>query len=637
MNSIMPSETLLICLGASLIWAPIVYLVTTYLDRGRGIALSETMWSCALLAAIAPILISPVFSAAGISLRPPVVLETTSFEPTAAAPISEAPTEEAAPLTMPLLHTEMPIEAAPLMMTPNVSSKTIFSMFGLLYIYGALLAFGMWFLRSMGFAARVAMATPVRDQTLIAVLDEWRQALGVKQKLRIKQSTSISSVCVYGLFRPVILIPSDIQGRVSFDDLAIMGAHELAHIKRGDVRLFGIGAAARILFWFNPAIKRIAARMELAAEQSADSLIVSSGVNRRTYAACFVEGLRFAATRPAHGFAAMPTFTPFDRKGRRKRLDSILSGEERRALPVHTKLMLGAAGATAIGAVFTQAAIAVQPESHESEPAPEAIEAPLAQENGPAKTSHLPVSGKITLSHGEKSKSAHSGKTMSGHKGVDIAARLGAKVIAPQDGKVVAATDVYKNQPNWGKVVVIDHGDGLKTFYAHLDQYAVTVGERVWAGDIIGKVGTTGLSTGPHLHFETRINGTSIDPLTVFPMSASPDPSAPLAPPAMKKTFNIDAAPKSVKSAAAPKPIPAGPRELEDTLENLSDILADADDAMAERAIEAGEKLSEQTLALTKETATLQRRYENEFESRYRSKEKAMRLINRKSANWNAP
>ena len=61
---------------------------------------------------------------------------------------------------------------------------------------------------------------------------------------------------------------------MAFEDLVIMCAHELAHIKRGDVRVFAIGAAARILFWFNPFIKRITAQAELAAEQGADFLVV---------------------------------------------------------------------------------------------------------------------------------------------------------------------------------------------------------------------------------------------------------------------------------------------------------------------------------------------------------------------------
>ncbi len=78
-------------------------------------------------------------------------------------------------------------------------------------------------------------------------------------------------------------------------DAILMGAHEMAHIKRGDTRLFALCTAARAVFWFNPFMQRIAACANLAAEQAADALVIASGAERRQYAQCFVQGLRFAA------------------------------------------------------------------------------------------------------------------------------------------------------------------------------------------------------------------------------------------------------------------------------------------------------------------------------------------------------
>ena len=77
-------------------------------------------------------------------------------------------------------------------------------------------------------------------------------------------------------------------------------------------------------------------------------------------------------------------------------------------------------------------------------------------------------------------------------------------------GKVVSSgwyNSVY------GNVIIINHGNNIQTFYAHLDKTLVKKGQDVKAGDVIGKMGSTGLSTGPHLHFEIRINGEHVDPL----------------------------------------------------------------------------------------------------------------------------
>ena len=95
------------------------------------------------------------------------------------------------------------------------------------------------------------------------------------------------------------------------------------------------------------------------------------------------------------------------------------------------------------------------------------------------------------------------------HTGVDLGAPMGANFIAANDGVVTKAG--YNGA--YGNMVIIDHGGGISTLYAHGSEILVTVGQTVKKGDIILKVGSTGYSTGAHAHFEVRVNGETVNPL----------------------------------------------------------------------------------------------------------------------------
>ncbi len=117
-----------------------------------------------------------------------------------------------------------------------------------------------------------------------------------------------------------------------------------------------------------------------------------------------------------------------------------------------------------------------------------------------------PTKGWLTSYFGMR-KSPFTGKMVM-HEGLDIAANIGTPVVATADGIVAR----IKYSAGYGKMVIIDHGYGYRTVFAHNSKIMVKAGQRVKRGDLVAKVGNTGRSTGSHLHYELLLNGVPIDP-----------------------------------------------------------------------------------------------------------------------------
>jgi len=117
-----------------------------------------------------------------------------------------------------------------------------------------------------------------------------------------------------------------------------------------------------------------------------------------------------------------------------------------------------------------------------------------------------PVEGQITASFGERIDPFNGEGAF--HSGVDISAVVGSAVVAPADGAVTFADFLG----GYGRAIMVDHGHGITTRYGHLSSFAVTAGQIIHRGDTIGYVGSSGRSTGPHLHYEVRINDAPVNP-----------------------------------------------------------------------------------------------------------------------------
>lgn len=133
--------------------------------------------------------------------------------------------------------------------------------------------------------------------------------------------------------------------------------------------------------------------------------------------------------------------------------------------------------------------------------------APTIVGDGPASAAGLiwPVQGRTTSEYGQRW-----GRM---HYGLDIAAPTGTRIVAAKAGVVT----FVGQQGGYGNIVVVDHGGGFSTVYPHQSRLAASDGQRVSQGEVIGYVGSTGNSTGPHLHFETRVNGRPQNPRQYLP------------------------------------------------------------------------------------------------------------------------
>ncbi len=128
-----------------------------------------------------------------------------------------------------------------------------------------------------------------------------------------------------------------------------------------------------------------------------------------------------------------------------------------------------------------------------------------------------PVIGHLTGSFGERM-DPFSGEGAF-HTGVDIAAQYGDPVHVTADGIVIEADE----RAGYGRLVVVDHGYGITTYYGHLSTFNVVVGEQLRRGDTIGNVGVSGRSTGPHVHYEVRINGAPVNPMHYLRQASAAD------------------------------------------------------------------------------------------------------------------
>jgi len=353
---------------------------------------------------------------------------------------------------------------------------------------------GYALLRKRSFYRRVARrSSPVGDPGVLAIAGRWKNEFGIRRSVRIVTSEDLRSPFTFGSLRPVVYLPRAILGMDQPELLESVLAHEMAHVSRWDDVLLQLQLLLSVLYFFNPVAWLSARRMREESERVCDRLVLSrGGLSARTYGQSIVAVLRL-------GLPSEPTFIPA--LGRTKeRLEMRLKAIMREEPAARARATYSLPLAFALGLFLLPMARGPQVE-----------EAPARLDQPQEVVLSNPMPGsRITAAWGP-TLSPFTGKEVH-HRGIDVVGKPGAEIHAPAAGVVEVATVEYSGGRDHGTVVVLDHGNGIKTFYSHLDVLAVREGERVSRGEALGTQGSTGKVTGAHLHFEVWVDGEYTDP-----------------------------------------------------------------------------------------------------------------------------
>lgn len=314
------------------------------------------------------------------------------------------------------------------------------------------------------------------------------------------------SPMLVGLVAPRLLLPSHL-GQFDAQQQQLIVAHELTHWHRRDHVWLHASLLLETLFWFNPVMRSMRIKMNWALELACDRQVLAGrpSQQRQSYAAALVAQLKLQQSMLSGGYAT-PAFGGAGMAGLGDRIKLIREGGAG-ALGAAGKALLGAGTVALLAAtVLLQPAFAWR--AGDVAPA-RALDRAATGAGLPQWRAPLELA-RVSSFYGARKKPLPSSSSF--HHGMDFVAKRGTSVLAPAAGTVVESTGLYEGQPKYGQVIVIDHGNGLRSMYAHLDRRSVRTGDTVAAGQTIGLSGATGRVSGPHLHLEVLRDGEHVDP-----------------------------------------------------------------------------------------------------------------------------
>jgi len=461
------------------VWSGILWLLSQrLLQRYRSLQQWPPLyWALAMLCFV-PVLPLPEFMAAQVI--PAVLLQDTLFsvQQLTAQPVHQALLQQPIPLAL------------------------LWQAAGLLLAGISLLQLGKVIGQWRQLQCLIRQARPVsaddvfgKDWPAVAgQLPDFNLLASGQARLEIRLSRLPISPFIAGWRQMVLVLPQYIFELTTQQRLLLV-AHELVHLKRRDPQQLLLWRLLVALCWFNPVLRLLEQafirQMELTVDQQ---VLAAQPAQARLYGQTLLQSLKHClAAKTVHPVpAGMPGFiqTHADQLFYQTRLTRLFQPLPQVGARQRRWLLLALCGS----AVFLKLGSA------------------QLQVSTPLGDWHYPVAQvRISSLYAQ----VHPFRQNRPHAGVDFAADIGVPVLAAQRGKVLIADD-QSLHPRFGKVVLIDHGEGYQTLYSHLDQIRIAVGDRVDSAQPIGTVGETGRVTGPHLHFELLLHGEPQDPMLFF-------------------------------------------------------------------------------------------------------------------------
>jgi bla regulator protein BlaR1 len=350
----------------------------------------------------------------------------------------------------------------------------------------------------------VRNASTVRDPAVLDLLRRWKSELRVRREVRLATSSHPHTPFTYGTLAPVIFLPRAVLERDEPGLLESVLAHELAHVRRWDDLLLKGQLVISALYFFNPIAWLAVGKMREESERACDELVLSRGrLTAKTYGQSIVTVLKLGLAWEASVAPALAS-----RKRRLKaRLETIMVKDTQRKNGVSALYPIPTA--LALGLILLPMAGTSSSAASGSDGVTVAQEGAGDEEQAVAMSSPMP-GARVSAAWGPMRHPFTGEETH--HRGIDLVGEPGAEILAAAGGTIAEATADYSGGAAHGTVVILDHGNGIKTFYSHLDRLDVTKGKRVAKGEVLGTQGETGKTTGPHLHFEVWVNGEFKDP-----------------------------------------------------------------------------------------------------------------------------
>ncbi|WP_298313058.1 M23/M56 family metallopeptidase [uncultured Aquimarina sp.] len=318
-------------------------------------------------------------------------------------------------------------------------------------------------------------------------------------KLKKKSETFIKDgVCfiaadiqsIFSCFR-WIFIPKDKINEIHPSILE----HEKVHIKLGHTIDLIIIEIYLVVFWFNPFSYLFRKSIKSIHEYQADQSVINSQIKKSNYLELLAKNLGAKQNVQLHSY--------FNHSLIKKRIDMITKTNSNQKNLIRYILLIP------ILAILFMAFVKPAPNNHILE---QVLTEEIVIETPP---SVFPIQNgskdDITAAYGKNFNHPIRKKKVF-HGGIDIRAKVGTPIIATANGTITLA----ESQGDWGNLIVISHADGYETWYAHLENFNIKKDQQVQKGQVIGFSGNTGLSTGPHLHYEVKHNGKRLNPMDYF-------------------------------------------------------------------------------------------------------------------------